>query len=159
MDKYLGGSGDIAETLAPPEVYPSRQGGPDEAFRPESGAITHEKRLTSFEGIEMPWTKDKAESEARRCLRCDLAYKPEKWRLNGGLCIYCGLCVESCPFDALYMGYDYERASYRLAEQTLEKEDLATPTKRRASAYAHPELEKGLPQQTLLLDRDGYKWE
>ena len=93
-------------------------------------------------------------SETERCLRCDLVYGVEKYQLKGGACIYCGLCVEACPFDALFMGYSYERATYRLSEQILSKEELLTPDRRKPSGYARPEVEKTLPKQTLLIDRD-----
>ena len=43
-------------------------------------------------------------------------------------------------------------SSYRLAEQTLEKEELLTPEKRKPSGYAHPEIARELPEQTLLVD-------
>jgi hypothetical protein len=49
------------------------------------------------------------------------------------------------------MGTDYERWSYRFGERLLQKEDLATPGKRQKSAYAHAEVEKDLPDQSLLL--------
>jgi hypothetical protein len=55
------------------------------------------------------------------------------------------------------MGYEYERNTYRVAEQTLEKEDLLTPDKRRASGYMHPEIARELPAQSLLLDTDKRK--
>jgi formate hydrogenlyase subunit 6/NADH:ubiquinone oxidoreductase subunit I len=61
--------------------------------------------------------------------------------------------VESCPFDALFMGYSYERTSYQLSQQMLNKEELLTPDKRKPSGYAHPEIEETLPEQTLLIDR------
>ena len=152
INKYLGGSSDISEILAGAEIPITRTGGPLEGFRPANTAISHEKRIHSFEGVEIGWDKKDTLEECSRCLRCDLAYKPEKWQLKGGQCIYCGLCVEACPFDALYMGYEYERNTYRLAEQTLEKEELLTPEKRRPSGYAHPEIARDLPEQTLLVD-------
>jgi formate hydrogenlyase subunit 6/NADH:ubiquinone oxidoreductase subunit I len=65
--------------------------------------------------------------------------------------------VEACPFDALFMGYEYERNTYRVADQTLEKEELVTPDKRRASGYMHPEIARELPEQSLLLDTDKRK--
>jgi NADPH-dependent glutamate synthase beta subunit-like oxidoreductase/NAD-dependent dihydropyrimidine dehydrogenase PreA subunit len=157
IDKYLGGNGDITEVLTGPEIPPGRTGGPLEAFRPEGQTIPHEKRLHTFEGVEIGWDREDALEECSRCLRCDLTYKPEKWQLKGGQCIYCGLCVEACPFDALFMGYEYERNTYRVADQTLEKEELVTPDKRRASGYMHPEIARELPEQSLLLDTDKRK--
>jgi formate dehydrogenase (NADP+) beta subunit len=157
IDKFLGGQGVITEVLAAPEVFPNRQDGPAVGLQPPREMIPHEKRLHSSEGVEIGWEKAQAEAECARCLRCDLKYPVTGWNLKGGLCIYCGLCVEACPFEALFMGYEYERTHYRFAEHTLHKEDLMTPQVRRASAYAHPEIAKGLPSQTLLVDRDKAK--
>jgi len=154
IDLYLGGNGDITEVFTAPEKVAERTGGPLEAFRPFGDAIAHEKRLHTFEGVEIGWSNEDALLEASRCLRCDLTYKPEKWQLKGGQCIYCGLCVEACPFDALYMGYEYERNTYTAADQTLEKEALMTPEVRRPSGYMHPEIARSLPAQSLLLDTD-----
>jgi len=154
IDKYLGGSGIIDETLALPEEIIDREGGPSEEWRPETSAIPHQRRLNSFDVVEIGWSKESALSETERCLRCDLVYGVEKYQLKGGACIYCGLCVEACPFDALFMGYSYERATYRLSEQILSKEELLTPDRRKPSGYARPEVEKTLPKQTLLIDRD-----
>ncbi len=156
IDKYLGGSGIIDETLTPPEQILDRLGGPIEGWRPKIDAIPHEKRLSSFSETELGWSKQSASEETQRCLRCDITYEVEKYQLRGGQCIYCGLCVEACPFDALFMGYSYERASYRLHEQLLSKEELLLPDKRQASGYAHPEVEETLPKQTLLIDRREY---
>jgi formate dehydrogenase beta subunit len=153
IDKYLGGSGNIDELLASEEEIMERNGGPAEGWRPDIGAIEHKRRVNSFDGVEIGWSNEAAFEECQRCLRCDLAYEVEQYRLNGGLCIYCGLCVESCPFDALFMGYSYERFSYRFKEQILDKEELLTPDRVKASGYYRPEVEKTLPQQTLLIDK------
>jgi formate hydrogenlyase subunit 6/NADH:ubiquinone oxidoreductase subunit I len=40
----------------------------------------------------------------------DNKYEVEKYQVDIGYCIQCGLCVEACPYDALFMGYSYERA-------------------------------------------------
>ena len=81
-------------------------------------------------------------------------YEVEKFEVDTGYCIFCGLCVESCPYEALFMGYAYERARYRRQELVLAKEDLLLSDERQPSGYARPKIEAALPQQTLLLDRD-----
>ena len=153
IDKYLGGSGVIEKVLAPVEDIPSRIDGPREAWRPEIPAITLERRLNRFDGVELSLTEEAAVQEAKRCLRCDLAYEPEKYTLKGGLCIYCGLCVESCPFDALHMGYDYERAKYRRGDLVQTKEMLKETPEKHVSGYFSPERAAKLPPQTLLVDK------
>ena len=155
IDKYLGGNGDLTEILSPPETIDQVEE-PAEGLRPEILGISREQRI-SFDEVEVGWDSKSAVAETRRCLKCDLTCKVEKYELNSGRCIYCGLCVESCPFDALYMGRGYERGTYRLGELILGKEDLLAPDKRKPSAYFHPELEETLPKQSLLIDRDKEK--
>lgn len=153
IDKYLGGGGVIEEVLAPVEAIPSRIDGPREAWRPEIPAIPLERRLNRFDVVELSLPEEAAVQEAKRCLRCDLAYEAEKYTLKGGVCIYCGLCVESCPFDALHMGYDYERAKYRRGDLVQTKEMLKETPEKHVSGYFNPERAAKLPPQTLLLDK------
>jgi len=151
---FRGGSGVIDEKLAPDIDVLPRAGAPLEAFRPEIPSISKEKRVSTFEGVEMSLEEKLAVAEAKRCLRCDLAYPPTKWQLDARKCIFCGLCVESCPFDALFMGYTYERGSYRNKDLVLQKEDLLFEEKVKPSGYAHAEIEATLPKQSLLIERD-----
>ncbi len=39
--------------------------------------------------------------------------------------MYCGLCVEACPFDALAMSDQFELASYDMPSLVYTKEQLA----------------------------------
>ena len=151
MDKYLGGDGDIDEVLAPVEAMPTRVEGPREAFRPEIPFIPLKERLSTFKGVELSLEEQLAVEEAERCLRCDLAYHPEKYQVDTRKCIFCGLCVESCPFDALFLGYVYEQAAYRNQELVLQKEDIKRDEKVPPSGYYHPEVAENLPKQTLLV--------
>jgi NADH-quinone oxidoreductase subunit I len=80
-------------------------------------------------------------------------YVVEKFQVDTGYCISCGLCVESCPYSAIFMGYSCERARYRRDELIQADEALYLSEQRPRSAYAHPELEKELPRQTLLLEK------
>lgn len=152
IDKALGGTGDISETLAPPDKW--QQPVKDNILwseRPELPMIDLEKRKTTFEGAEVGWDKDTAEKEASRCLKCG-QYDVFSYRIDGGRCIYCGLCVESCHFDALFMGRGYERNYYRLEETLFDNKNMLLHEHIQPSAYHHPELEDSLPEQTLLIN-------
>ncbi|MFH1003331.1 MAG: 4Fe-4S dicluster domain-containing protein, partial [Chloroflexota bacterium] len=68
-------------------------------------------------------------------------------------CIGCGLCVEACPFQAIYMGYAYERARYRRQDVVQSDEGLLASDERRPSGYMYPEIAAKLPRQTLLVEK------
>ena len=83
----------------------------------------------------------------------DNKYEVEKYQVDTGYCIQCGLCVEACPYDALFMGYSYERAKYRRGDLVQANDMLLESPERPASGYFHPEIAKKLPRQTLLVER------
>jgi NAD(P)H-quinone oxidoreductase subunit I len=74
-----------------------------------------------------------------------------KIEVDMGYCISCGICVESCPYNGLHMGYAFERANYRRKDLVQSNEGLLASDTRKASAYMHPDMEKDLPEQTLLI--------
>lgn len=151
IDSALGGDGDISEILAPPDCW--QQSEKDTILmenRPAYPMIDINKRKTSFDGAELGWDKITAETEASRCLKCG-QYNVTTYQLDGGRCIYCGLCVESCHFNALFMGRGYERSGYLLEDTILGEKDMLLNEAVEPSAYNHPELEENLPEQTLLI--------
>jgi len=83
----------------------------------------------------------------------DNKYEVEKYQVDTGYCIQCGLCVEACPYDALFMGYSYERAKYRRSELIQKDDELLESPERPASGYFHPEIAEKLPEQTLLIEK------
>ena len=83
----------------------------------------------------------------------DNKYEVEKYQVDTGYCIQCGLCVEACPYDALFMGYSYERAKYRRGDLVQTDDELLESPARPASGYFHPDIAKKLPRQTLLVER------
>ncbi len=130
-----------------------------------------ERRLNTsrrIRGNELIWDKEKCTGCATCAKTCpqgsieivtsvkveENKYKVEKFEVDTGYCIFCGLCVEACPYEALFMGYAYERARYRRGELVLAEEDLLASEERKPSGYARPEIEAALPKQTLLLDGD-----
>ena len=48
----------------------------------------------------------------------------DRFDIDYGLCMYCGICVEVCPFDALYWSPEYEYGEYRIANLLHNKEKL-----------------------------------
>jgi NADH-quinone oxidoreductase subunit I len=48
----------------------------------------------------------------------------DRFAIDYALCMYCGICVEVCPFDALFWAPDFEYAEYDILEMTHEKERL-----------------------------------
>ena len=48
----------------------------------------------------------------------------DRFAIDYALCMYCGICVEVCPFDALFWSREFEYAEYDIDELTHEKERL-----------------------------------
>ena len=160
IDKYLGGKGIIDETLAPrPSVQQPLNRTDKKIHRVHPAELEAEERVRSFVEVEQPLTYEVAIKEANRCLKCDLAYAVDKIEADMGYCIFCGLCVEACPRDSLFISYDYEKARYRREELILDKDRLLLDekTSKTRSGFCRPKYESELPRQTLLLDRDKIK--
>jgi NADH-quinone oxidoreductase subunit I len=64
----------------------------------------------------------------------------DRFAIDYALCMYCGICVEVCPFDALFWAPDFEYAEYDLLNMTHEKERLEEWTYR---VLPPPPLEEG----------------
>jgi len=118
-------------------------------------------------GNELIWSREKCTGCATCAKTCpqgaieivtatnlaDNKYEVEKYQVDTGYCIQCGLCVEACPFDALFMGYSYERAKYRRGDLIQADDELLESPARPASGYFHPDIARKLPRQTLLVER------
>jgi formate hydrogenlyase subunit 6/NADH:ubiquinone oxidoreductase subunit I len=72
----------------------------------------------------------------------------DRFAIDYALCMYCGICVEVCPYDALFWSREFEYAEYDIRELTHEKEKLADWMD---SVLPPPPLEpgaEGLPGET-----------
>ena len=64
----------------------------------------------------------------------------DRFAIDFSLCMYCGICVEVCPFDALFWSPEYEYSEPRIADLLHDKEKLGEWMETVPEA---PELEAG----------------
>src|ERR687885_2452357 len=64
----------------------------------------------------------------------------DRFAIDFALCMYCGICVEVCPFDALFWSPEFEYPEFDIVEMTHEKERLEDWT---YTVLPPPELEVG----------------
>jgi NADH-quinone oxidoreductase subunit I len=64
----------------------------------------------------------------------------DRFAIDFSLCMYCGICIEVCPFDALFWSPEFEYAEYGIEEMTHEKERLNDWT---YTVLPPPALEEG----------------
>jgi len=48
----------------------------------------------------------------------------DRFAIDFSLCMYCGICIEVCPFDALFWSPEFEYGEYDVTELTHEKDRL-----------------------------------
>lgn len=48
----------------------------------------------------------------------------DRFAIDFALCMYCGICIDVCPFDALFWSPEFEYAEHDIAELTHERDRL-----------------------------------
>jgi NADH-quinone oxidoreductase subunit I len=67
----------------------------------------------------------------------------DRYAIDFSLCMYCGICVESCPFDALFWSPEFEYAETDVRSLTHEKDRLREWA---ATAPPPPALDSRAPE-------------
>ncbi|MBI2936052.1 MAG: NADH-quinone oxidoreductase subunit I [Chloroflexi bacterium] len=67
-------------------------------------------------------------------------YSVETFDIELGRCMFCGLCVEACPYDALHMGSSFERGRFTFKDLVIHVDELKRAPKR-PSTWFRPQLE------------------
>jgi len=112
IDSYLGGDGDISETLAEPE---------DDVLledfvlktepRNEMRLLKPWARSSGFDQVELGLADDRIEAEASRCLNCDA--RQFMVVLNTDYCKECGYCSEVCEVETFGPADFFNAKGYR----------------------------------------------
>src|SRR5207237_8578981 len=76
----------------------------------------------------------------------------DRFDIDYALCMYCGICVEVCPFDALFWSPEYEYSESRIADMLHDKEKLGEWM---ATLPEPPPLEAGAQQKKQV---DAARW-
>ena len=78
--------------------------------------------------------------------------------------MFCGLCVEACPYDALFMGSGFEQSAYSRKDRVIDIDQLRQAEKL-PSTYFRPQLEsasykpqEGQPLDWVDVGRESWRW-
>ena len=113
-----------------------------------------------FRGQEFTWYEDRCTGCASCAKYCPLgiirivtgtdggneqdgaSYRVDTFDIDQGRCMYCGLCVEACPYDALHMGSNFEAAQYERQKLVITV-DVLKERDKHPSTWFRPQLERG----------------
>jgi formate hydrogenlyase subunit 6/NADH:ubiquinone oxidoreductase subunit I len=116
-------------------------------------------QFSRFRGQEFNWYEDRCTGCASCAKFCPLgiieiethpgknnihegtSYDIDVFDIDIGRCMFCGICVEACPFDALHMGSGFEKATEKREELVIQVDELRSADKR-PSTWFRPQIEK-----------------
>ena len=112
IDRYLGGTGDISETLTDPEEAVEL---PEHSItiqsQEEMPVLKPWERISSFDQVERGLSTDQIAAESNRCLVCDA--RRFQVIVNPEHCKECGYCAEVCQVGAFQPADTFNLKGYR----------------------------------------------
>jgi len=134
---------------------------PKDAVKAVAGFATVEAKIvqgTRFRGQDFNWYEERCTGCASCAKFCPLGiikietspsgklqqegevFNIDVFDIDIGRCMFCGICVEVCPYDALHMGSGFERGQYERKNLVITVEELKAK-KKTPSTWFRPQQE------------------
>jgi len=110
IHRYLRGKGKIEPEKIVETTWVSEERLPEKKPKQVVRLLPMERRLKTFDEVELGYSEDEAIAEAHRCLLCGPCSEcleaegycePEDAVVNENLCIFCANCEKACEYQAI----------------------------------------------------------